>query len=316
MLLAARSNGLRGSDVQPWHLKVSFTLFDDSGAVTDEGTIEEFWVSLHQFKVVYKSKVLSLADYGTGSRVLRAGAQNTESDLLDKAVREYEAPVNLAETTIKNSKFDLQKPEMGGVKLLCLTMNTPRGGPAQGLAGSTDCLDTDMPIVRTAVQPDDLRQFVHEKTIKFQGRYVAGDLEVVNGRNVVLKAHLDQLEPLKSIHAEDFVPPQGAALMPNVYLLPASEGRQLLAKHPKPQYPPIARAAHVYGTVVLQAHIGTDGRVSSLYVVSGPAMLQQAALDAVWNWTYEPYKPHDSDGKKNDMITIVEVSFPKSLAFK
>src|ERR1035437_9754771 len=145
MLLAARSNGLRGPDVQPWYMKVSFTLFDDTGAVTDEGTFEEFWVSTYQFKVVIKSRVLSLTDYGTGSGVLRAGAQNPESDLLDKAVREYEAPVNLAETTIKNSKFDLQKPEMGGVKLLCLTMNTPRREPAQGLAGITYCLATDMP---------------------------------------------------------------------------------------------------------------------------------------------------------------------------
>jgi TonB family protein len=315
MLLAARSNGLRGPDVQPWYMKVSFTLFDDTGAVTDEGTFEEFWVSTYQFKVVIKSRVLSLTDYGTGSGVLRAGAQNPESDLLDKAVREYEAPVNLAETTIKNSKFDLQKPEMGGTKLLCLTRKTPLGEPAQGLAGITYCLDTDLLIVRTAVQPDDLRQFVHEKTVKFQGRYIAGDLDVVNGRNVVLKAHLDQLEPLKSIHAEDFIPPQGATLMPNVYILPASDGRQQLTKHPKPQYPPIARAAHVYGTVVLQAHIGIDGRVSSLYVVSGPAMLQQAALDAVWNWTYKPYKSYDSDGKKSDVITIVEVSFPKSLTF-
>ena len=312
MLLAAKTNGLTGSDVQPWHLKASFTLFDDTGAVTDDGTFEEFWVSTHQFKVVYKSKVLSLTDYGTGSGVLRAGAQNPECDLLDKALREFYAPVNLAEMTIKNSKFDLQEPEMSGTKLLCLTLKTPHGEPAQGLVGITYCLDTDLPIVRTAVQPDDLRQFIHEKTIKFQGRYIAGDLDVVNGRNVVLKAHLDQLEPLKSIHAEDFTPPQDATIMPNVYILPSSDGRQQLAKHPNPQYPPIARASHVYGTVVLQAHIGIDGRVSSLYVVSGPAILQQAALDAVWNWTYKPY---DSDGKKSDVITIVEVSFPKSLTF-
>ena len=312
MLLAAKTNGLTGDDVQPWHLKANFTLLDDTGAVTDDGTFEEFWVSRHQFKVVYKSKVLSLTDYGTGSGVLRAGAQKPECDLLDKTMREYVAPVNLAETTIKNSKFDLQRRDMSGAQLLCLILKTPRGEPAQGLGGITYCLDTDLPIVRIAVQPDDLRQFVHNKVVKFQGRYIAGDLDVINGRNVVLKAHLGQIEPLKSIHAEDFIPPQGMKLMPNVFILPSNAAKELLVNHPKPQYPPIARAAHVFGTVVLQAHIGTDGRVSSLYVVSGPAMLQQAALDAVWNWTYKPYY---LDGKTSDVINIVEVTFPKSLTF-
>jgi len=309
MLLAARSNGLHGPDVQPWHLKVSYSLFDDAGVAADEGTIEEFWVSPHQFKVVYKSKTFSLTDYGTVAGVMRAGAQNSECDLLDKVEREFVAPVNLAETSIKNKQFNMQKQEMGETKLLCLTLKTPWGEPVAGLDGVTYCLDTNLPIVRTAVQPDDLRHFIHEKTVSFQGRYIAGDLDVVRGRNVVMKAHLDQLEPLKSIHADNFVPPQNATLRPNVYLLSASEGRHQLANHPMPQYPPIARAARAYGKVVLLAHIGTDGRVSSLYVVSGPPMLQQAALDAVWNWTYKPYKPYDSDGKISDVITIVEVSF-------
>jgi protein TonB len=56
-----------------------------------------------------------------------------------------------------------------------------------------------------------------------------------------------------------------------------------------PAYPPIAKAARVSGTVVLQATIGRDGTVENLRVVSGPAMLQQAALDAVRQWRYRPY---------------------------
>jgi protein TonB len=43
------------------------------------------------------------------------------------------------------------------------------------------------------------------------------------------------------------------------------------------------------GTVVLQATISTSGTIENLRVVSGPAMLQQAALDAVKQWQYKPY---------------------------
>jgi TonB family protein len=310
MLLAAKTNGLTGDDVKPWHLKGSFTLLNGVGAATDDGTFEMFWVNSHQFNVVYKSKVLSLTEYGTKSGVLRAGVLNPEFDLLDKAVREFRAPVNLGEATIENSKFDLQKRDMNGTKLLCLTLKTHRGEPTQGLAGISYCLDADQPVVRIAVQPDDLRQFVHNKIVEFQGRYIAGDLEIVNGQNAVLKAHLDQIEPLESIHAEDFVPPHGAVLMPNVFILSSNAAKELLVNHPKPQYPPIARAAHVYGSVVLQAHIGADGRVSSLYVVSGPAMLQQSALEAVRNWTYKPYM---LDGVPEEVITTINVFFPQGL---
>jgi TonB family protein len=55
-----------------------------------------------------------------------------------------------------------------------------------------------------------------------------------------------------------------------------------------PVYPEIARTAHVSGTVVLHALIGKDGRVKRVKTVSGPALLIQAAVDAVRQWQYEP----------------------------
>jgi protein TonB len=56
-----------------------------------------------------------------------------------------------------------------------------------------------------------------------------------------------------------------------------------------PIYPPVARAERVTGTVVLQATISKTGTIENLHVVSGPAMLQSAAVDAVKTWRYRPY---------------------------
>lgn len=56
-----------------------------------------------------------------------------------------------------------------------------------------------------------------------------------------------------------------------------------------PAYPPIARASRTQGTVVLAAVISKSGLIENLHVVSGPALLQQAALDAVKTWRYKPY---------------------------
>ena len=76
---------------------------------------------------------------------------------------------------------------------------------------------------------------------------------------------------------------------PKRVALPAAVAADLLIQKSSPMYPPIARAARVSGTVVLHAVISSSGSVISLRAVSGPAMLQQSALDAVQKWKYRPY---------------------------
>ena len=80
----------------------------------------------------------------------------------------------------------------------------------------------------------------------------------------------------------------------------------LLIEKTNPIYPPIAKAARVTGTVVLQATISKTGEVEDLRVVSGPAMLQQAALDAVKTWRYKPYL---LNGQPVEIETVVNVIF-------
>jgi len=71
-----------------------------------------------------------------------------------------------------------------------------------------------------------------------------------------------------------------------------------------PVYPPIAKAARVSGTVVLQATISKGGTIENLRVIGGPAMLQQAAMDAVRRWRYTPYSLNGQPIAKETRITI------------
>jgi len=57
-----------------------------------------------------------------------------------------------------------------------------------------------------------------------------------------------------------------------------------------PVYPPIAKAADIQGTVVLDLRIGTKGLIESTKVVSGPSMLQQAAVDCLKQWSFRPFE--------------------------
>lgn len=58
----------------------------------------------------------------------------------------------------------------------------------------------------------------------------------------------------------------------------------------EPVYPEQARAAGIEGDVVLQATIGKTGDLENLRTISGDPALQAAALDAVKQWKYEPYR--------------------------
>jgi protein TonB len=79
----------------------------------------------------------------------------------------------------------------------------------------------------------------------------------------------------------------------------------MLLQKTVPLYPPIAKAARVSGTVVLQATISKAGTIENLRVISGPAMLQQSALDAVKSWRYRPYLLNNEPVEVETTVNVV-----------
>lgn len=76
-----------------------------------------------------------------------------------------------------------------------------------------------------------------------------------------------------------------------------------------PVYPRSAKAAHVQGTVVLQALIGKDGLIENLHRLSGPPELVDAAIGAVSQWRYRPYI---LKGEPVEVQTTINVNFSLS----
>lgn len=79
----------------------------------------------------------------------------------------------------------------------------------------------------------------------------------------------------------------------------------MLIHRTEPIYPPIARAAHSSGTVVLDAVVTRAGTLQGVRVLSGPSMLRQAALDAVKTWRYRPYLLNNQPVDVETTISIV-----------
>jgi protein TonB len=73
-----------------------------------------------------------------------------------------------------------------------------------------------------------------------------------------------------------------------------------------PVYPPMAIAARVEGTVVIDAIISATGTVQDMRVVSSIPLLDRAALDAVRQWVFTPTR---LNGVPVPVILTVNVEF-------
>ena len=83
---------------------------------------------------------------------------------------------------------------------------------------------------------------------------------------------------------------------------------RLITKVPA-DYPPVARAAHIEGNVVIKAIVGTDGSVLQAQIISGHPMLSREALLSVSKWRYQPVL---HDGSPVEVATTVTVEFKLS----
>lgn len=80
---------------------------------------------------------------------------------------------------------------------------------------------------------------------------------------------------------------------------------QILTKR-SPEYPLSARQARVQGSVIVRAVIDVDGHVKLANAVSGPPVLQNAAVAAVKRWVYNPATLH---GTAVESETRIELHF-------
>jgi TonB family protein len=98
-------------------------------------------------------------------------------------------------------------------------------------------------------------------------------------------------------------------VMPATGQRPAGQGQvkpPKLVRDVKPVYPKEAAKAGIQGVVILEATTDTYGRVANVKVLRGIPLLDQAAVDALKQWVYEPMV---IDGKPHPVVFTVTMRF-------
>jgi protein TonB len=73
-----------------------------------------------------------------------------------------------------------------------------------------------------------------------------------------------------------------------------------------PIYPPVAQAARVGGVVILEAHVGRDGRVMDVRITQSSTLFDEAALASVRSRRYEALQ---LNGVPTEFLVTVTVKF-------
>jgi TonB family protein len=79
-----------------------------------------------------------------------------------------------------------------------------------------------------------------------------------------------------------------------------------LLRRVAPEYPYLALQTRSAGTVVAEAHVDDQGRVTSVTVVSGNPVFTEAVVAAVQQWRYQPLL---LNGVPTPFILNVNLSF-------
>jgi len=86
-----------------------------------------------------------------------------------------------------------------------------------------------------------------------------------------------------------------------------TEQEKRLTKRINPKYPKEAFDAKLTGEITLETTIGADGKVTGVKLYGkGEDLLVKAAMDAVKQWEYKPYKVN---GKAVPVVTYVKINF-------
>lgn len=189
-----------------------------------------------------------------------------------------------------------------------IVLATPKAQEAQSRKPLSDVTVTKFPDTRSSAPSTSLEESSQEPA----------PATVVVKHNAPAKsqkvAEADVAPPIVTAPSDDKALASIAAMSPASVAKPVastlkvSQGvsQGLLVKRVQPIYPSQALQMRLEGTVLLEANIAKDGKISSVKVLKGESTLAKAAVDAVKQWKYNPYL---LNGEPVEIQTQINITF-------
>lgn len=286
--------------MKPWHLRMSFDLYDLKGKKSESGSIEEWWASPTSHRIVIESPSYHFTAPSTGSE--NSSRASREAYLVHNLLSQVVNPIPQFNAT-DAVKVEEQSKTFSKVPLSCFDVSTTTTyqGHKTTNSGPVYCTEPGKDILRIHFDTSEGMTIVRNHPGHFQGASVALDNSISYNEKMAIEGHVETLEtfdPQKS-PVELQTDSHDAKAIPGVVL-----AGKALSKYP-PDYPLLAKQKHIGGTVILCAIISKQGTISSLDVASSPdELLSASAMEAVKRWTYTPYLLNGEPTEVDTTITV------------
>jgi TonB family protein len=207
------------------------------------------------------------------------------------------APLRAAEPSVPKTPlaFQVEAVDMNNRRRL-LTFDTDASAVESRLSAAASSTPNKAFLVNAAALPAKRTAGQRRRSfLNFELRRPTVTRPVTNASGANSTLAIDSVAPSReAIRAGD---PSGTILANTAAHVPAAPqpirvGGQAqnarLISSVSPAYPALARSIGLQGEVTIDALIDSTGRVAAMRPLSGPAALQQAAMDALRQWKYEP----------------------------
>lgn len=299
----AAANDLELKGKTPFHLGMTFQLYDLEAKPKETGSFETWWAAPGSWRnVVHLAGLNEDGSAPEGADAALVRDSYLVRQLLESAVHPVPKVQAAEEMTTRTLKF-------GKIQLDC---TGPKASALQAMnaQAATLCVvpqTTDLLILQGLGGKEIL---VRPRTGKFHDTYVALELRVGYLGRDAITGKLSIMQDFDPATSEVKLPPPASEAA-----LPSGEAGHIPAQvmagrrvhFVQPEYPDMAKIQHLSGVVLLGAVIGTDGAIQKLAAIaSTDALFTDAAMKAVRQWKYSPYL---LNGEPTEVDTTITVNF-------
>lgn len=289
--------------LKPWHLKVTFTLYDEKGQNPHPATLEEWWAAPDQDRITYASADSNGTRVKTPQGDFQTPGMAAPPYVVDKLHDAIVYPMGSRDHLDHTYPLAVDV-KLGKVKLDCIM--------AAGTSHNSDLDAGDAPTYCFTPQTDELRvafsrkvQYLLRNTMgHFQGQSVAVAANLLEGKNQLGDAKVLTLEEMPATSMDFAV----TGLEKSDIIHASSQiglGKPLHTEDLV--YPKAFLQKHISGYALAAIIVGKDGHVEQVTPLfsSDPAFLESAL-----HWLHQAvYKPYLVNGQPMKLQAEFELQF-------
>ena len=299
------ANALQKDGKRPFHLKLSFQVYELNGKPGEKGTLDYWWAGPAGNHLDVTSPSLGTV-HSLRTDTLPDTTARRSAFLAGELLNDYQSPGSIL--GVPRNQVENEEHVTGTTILECMHPVLPpgRSSAANALQVCTDSISGTIRLIESQQY-----RIVRNHPAMFAGTHVALDTSIAWGGVQAIAGHVEDLRSFDPNKTEVALqtPVPANAITSSLHSVVIGSGVMAGSKigGGVPRYPDAARARRIQGTVVMEAQIMEDGHIAFLIPMSSPdPLLTEAAMDAVSTWRYKPFL---LNGNPVNVTTTVTVHF-------